>query len=147
MKPRKPLRKKSKDKVPKLKDKLWNLFARWVKERDGYVCQSSGLKVAGRNAQGGHLIPKSVGGVVLYFHPWNVWCQSGRENVWLGGNGAVFAERISKKLGFNITEYLEEIRKKTKSVQWESKDLLRLIEALENKEDYQKVHQEVYQYL
>ena len=130
--------------IPKLRKKLWSLFAAWVKNWDS-DCNSCGKRrLKGQDKQAGHIIPKSVGGVVLYHYPRNVYTQCSRCNNWLGGNGAVFAERVSKAIGFNITEHLEEIRRKTKKVQWNIKDLQRLIEALEKGEDYQEIHKQVY---
>jgi len=142
-------KKKDKRKGPtvvKLKKRLWKLFSAWARARDT-DCQSCYKKnLQGSDKQGGHIIPRSVGGVVLYFHPLNVWTQCSYDNNWLGGNGAIFAANISKKLGFNITEYLETIRRETKAVQWNVKDLQVLIECLENEGDYEKVHRDLYRY-
>lgn len=130
----------------KLKKKLWKLLTPKIKERDGYVCQSCGAKVEGANAQGGHLIAKSVCGVVLCYMWFNLFCQCYRCNINAGGNSAILNLRVSKKLGYNVAERLEKIRRETKNVQWNIQDLQQLIECLESGGNYEEVHARVYGY-
>lgn len=73
------------------------MFSAYVKKRDSGICFTCGVKCEGYNAHAGHFIPKSVGGIVLYFHPDNVKTQCARCNIWLGGNQYAFGERLGKK--------------------------------------------------
>ena len=130
-----------------LKDKLWPLLAAYVKKRDGGACGSCGRRVSGKNYHAGHLIPKSVCGVVLGFHPMNVHGQCGNCNIWAGGNGALFGKRISARYGRDVIAELEEIRKKTKNEQWDRRKLVVLIRTIqETPEQYEQVYRTVYNF-
>lgn len=118
--------------ISKLKKKLWIPFALQIKNRDKWRCQACGVKVRGKNAQAGHIIPKSICGPDLYFEPLNVWTSCYRCNIFLGGNVAILASNVSKKLGFNVIEKLEEIRKKSKNKQWDRKWLEERIDFYKN---------------
>lgn len=82
----KPLRKTSKAPISKLKAKLWKVFSEWVRKRDGGVCFICERKCEGSGYHAAHFIPKSVGGIVLYFHPDNVHGCCYHCNINLGGN-------------------------------------------------------------
>lgn len=94
---RTPLRKKSKTSISVLKRKLWKVFADYIKKRDGYKCFTCDAKVEKHNCHAGHFIPKSVGGIVLYFHPDNVHAQCMRCNIWLGGHQWEYGQRLGKE--------------------------------------------------
>lgn len=77
---------KEKPNIAKLKKKLWIVFAKYIKLRDKNICISCGVYCEGYNAHAGHFIPKSIGGLSLYFDEDNVNCQCMRCNINLGGN-------------------------------------------------------------
>ena len=85
---------KVKPRITTLKRKLWKVFADYVKKRDKYTCVTCGEVVGSYNCHAGHFIPKSVGGIVLYFHPDNVHAQCARCNIWLSGNQYLYGERL-----------------------------------------------------
>ena len=60
--------------------------------------------------QAGHYVPKSVGGLSLYFHEKNVHCQCFRCNINLGGNGAVYSYRILEVYGQEVFDEIHRIR-------------------------------------
>ena len=133
--------------IKQLKDKLWSLFAPYIKDRDRGICKACGRMVSGQNYHAGHLLPKSICGVVLAFHPYNVWGECGNCNIWASGNGALLNINVSKVVGYDVATYLQAIRLKTKDIQWERKHLETLIEVLTNNpEDYAFRHKQIYEY-
>lgn len=88
------MRRVSKQPISLLKRKLWAVFSAYIKKRDNYTCFTCGAKVESHNCHAGHFIPKSVGGVALYFHPGNVHVQCARCNIWLGGHQWEYGQRL-----------------------------------------------------
>lgn len=70
-----------KQKISTLKKKLWAVFSEYIRKRDEGVCFTCG----GNGSQAGHFIPKSIGGIELYFNERNVHAQCFRCNINLGG--------------------------------------------------------------
>ena len=90
--------KKKKEVSPaKLKRKLWKVFSQFIKQRDGENCFTCGVKCDGANAHCGHFIPKSVGGLALYFNEDNNHKQCARCNIWLGGNQYIYGQKLGEK--------------------------------------------------
>jgi hypothetical protein len=94
---RSPLKKVSKQKVSILKRKLWTQFALFIKRRDNNICFTCGRKSEGSGSHAGHFIPKSVGGLGLYFHEENVKAQCYNCNINLGGNQYIFGQKLGEK--------------------------------------------------
>lgn len=90
------LKRRSSTDIAVLKRNLWEIFAKYVKARDNYTCYTCGKKVWGYEANAGHFIPKSVGGIALYFHPDNVHCQCTYCNLTLSGNQYVYGKRLGE---------------------------------------------------
>lgn len=88
------LKKVSKAPVSKLKAKLWKVFSEYIRKRDKGICFTCGRKCEGSGYHAGHFIPKSVGGIVLYFHPENVNGQCAHCNIWLSGNQWEYGQRL-----------------------------------------------------
>jgi len=88
-----------KNNISQLKKKLWIIVSKYIKERDKFICFTSGKKVEGMNAHCGHMFPSGNCGALLRYHPLNLHCQSYNENINLGGNGAVYAINFVKKYG------------------------------------------------
>jgi hypothetical protein len=108
----------------RLKKILWKHFTLWIKQRDKYICFTCDRKCEpGWGAHGGHFIPKSIGGVELYFNEDNVHCQCARCNLSEQGNQYIYGERLGKK---KVKE-LQAIRLKTKNVVWSREDYLEKI--------------------
>ena len=88
------LRKNGKSPKSKLKKKLWALFSKFIKERDGYICFTCGRKGEGSGMHSGHFIPRSIGGLALYFHEENVHAQCYNCNINLGGNQYAYGQKL-----------------------------------------------------
>jgi len=91
------MRKKSKSEVSKLKRELWQVFSKYIKKRDKNICFTCGRKTEGHGSHSGHFIPKSVGGLALYFHEDNVHCQCYNCNINLSGNQYIYGEKLGKR--------------------------------------------------
>lgn len=122
------LRKKSKNKIPTLKRKLWEVFARYIKARDKNTCFTCDKVIVNpyeNNA--GHFIPKAAGGMALYFHEDNVHVQCSKCNCYLGGNQYIYGER----LGTLKASELQMLRFKIEK--WNEEDYLRKIDEYTQK--------------
>jgi len=91
------LKKKSKQKIPILKRKLWKVFSDYIKKRDKNICFTCGRKCEGSGAHAGHFIPKSVGGLALYFDEDNVHTQCFNCNINLGGNQYIYGIKLGEE--------------------------------------------------
>lgn len=91
------LRKVSKSPVSKLKAKLWKVFSAYIRGRDKGICFTCGIRAEGSGYHAGHFIPKSVGGIALYFHPENTRGQCYRCNIHLGGNQYEYSQRLGEE--------------------------------------------------
>lgn len=86
LKKKSPLKKKSKVKLSVLKRKLWKVFSEYIRKRDKGICFICGRVASGSAYHAGHFIPKSIGGLALYFHESNVHGSCYHCNINLGGN-------------------------------------------------------------
>ncbi len=110
------LKKQSKSKVSVLKRKLWAVFSLWIRQRDKNICFICGRTATGSGYHSGHFIPKSVGGLTLYFHEDNVHGCCYNCNINLGGN----LYEYGMKLGPEKVKELYAL--KQKSVKWTELD-------------------------
>jgi len=105
--------KKPKKKTEKqLKNILWAIVSKRIKERDKNICFTSDKYVEGSNSHCGHGTPSSVGGGRLRYHPKNLHCQSYHENVNLGGNGREYYKRQVDKYGQETIDKLDQLKNK-----------------------------------
>ena len=88
---------------------LWPIFSQFIRQRDKGVCFICGLKRPWKKMQAGHLIPKMIGGLGLYFNEQNVHCCCYRCNINLGGNGALYARKIKEVYGQECLDLLYEM--------------------------------------
>lgn len=89
------MRKQSKLPLSKLQRKLWVVVRELcgkIYPKNCYTCEAKNLK--GRNCQLGHMIPKSVCGVLLKYDIRQLRFQCYRCNVWGGGMGATFVKNM-----------------------------------------------------
>lgn len=128
--PRKPLKRTKRVKkfgqkdVPRLKRKLWSLFSKYVRDRDGERCVSCNTFVAN---QAGHFIGRRKASVL--FDPKNVHSQCAVCNLQLQGNAAGYALAIIDRYGVEELRRLE--RRSRVGHKWTAPDLQELIVALE----------------
>ncbi len=116
------MRKQGKQKVSILKRKLWQQFSKFIRSRDKNQCFTCGRKAEGSGIHAGHFIPKSVGGLALYFHEENCYAQCYNCNINLGGNQYIYGQ----KLGEEKVKQLYELKKLT--TKWSEEDYLSKIE-------------------
>lgn len=108
-----PLKRKQKPKltpISKLKKQLWEVIKLYIRERDNSTCFTSGVKVEGSNRHVGHLIPSSVGGVLLRYYPLNLHIQSYVENIHHSGNGAIYYRNAVAKYGQEKIDKMFELK-------------------------------------
>lgn len=79
-----------------LKKQLWKVFSEYVRKRDKGICFTCGRKVEGSGYHSGHFIPKSVGGLSLYFDESNVNGQCYNCNINLGGNQYAYGIKLGE---------------------------------------------------
>ncbi len=120
------IKKVSKSSISKLKAKLWKLFSLYIRQRDNYVCFTCGRKGEGSGMHAGHFVPKSIGGIALYFHEDNVHAQCYNCNINLSGNQYEYA----KRLGIEKAEELLSL--KNHITKWTESDYLEKISYYEN---------------
>lgn len=122
------LNKVSKNSISKLKKKLWKLFSEYIRKRDKGICFICG-RIASRSAyHAGHFIPKSIGGIELYFNEENVHGCCYHCNINLGGN----LYEYGMKLGKEKVDMLYKIKNTTIS-KWSEQDYLNKIEEYTKK--------------
>lgn len=80
-----------------LKKDLWKVFSSYIRQRDAGVCFTCGRQAEGSGYHAGHFVPKSVGGLALYFHEDNVHGQCYNCNINLGGNQFLYGKKLGKK--------------------------------------------------
>lgn len=101
---------KAKPTITKLKKKLWTLVAKRIKERDNFICFTSGVECHGANAHCGHGLPSSVCGARLRYHPKNLHCQSYYENIYASGNGVTYYQNQVKLYGQDAVDNLYKLK-------------------------------------
>ncbi len=92
---KKPIKKKT---ISQLKKKLWEVFSLYIRTRDKFTCFTCGRRGEGGGIHAGHFVPKSVGGVDLYFDEQNVHAQCYNCNINLGGNQYVYSQKLGPKV-------------------------------------------------
>ena len=118
--------------LAKMKKKLWKVFSPYIRTRDKGVCFTCGKAgLSGSGYHAGHCIPKGAGGLLLFFHEQNVHGQCFRCNINLGGNGAVYAQRIREVYGDEKMNEIYQLRGKI--AKWTVQDYEDLIEEYKQK--------------
>lgn len=108
------LKKKSNQSISKIQRDIWQECRRIIKARHGNLCYTCGRgPLEGSNYQIGHMWAKaSVGAYLKYdlriLRPQDYFC-----NINLGGNGAVFYERMLEEVGEEAMEALRADRNVT----------------------------------
>lgn len=101
------MRKKSKQKISTIQNKIWAECKRIIRKRYGSECYTCGKKeLSGSNWQTGHMIPKSTLGAYLKYDLRLLRPQCYSCNINYGGQGALFIERMRKIEG---NKYVDQI--------------------------------------
>lgn len=112
--------------IGKLKKKLWEVFSKYIRQRDNYTCVTCGQKGEGSGMHAGHYITKAVGGLGLYFHEQNVHAQCYRCNIHLSGNWTAYRAFMLRKYGEKVEKEL--MRMKEQVCKWTEYDYEQKIE-------------------
>lgn len=91
------MKRKRKHTINWYKKQLWKIFTIYIKNRDNWTCYTCGKQARGWGMSGGHFIPKSVGGLILYFHEDNVHAQCSYCNLQLEGNHYEYGLRLGQE--------------------------------------------------
>lgn len=106
----KPLARRSKSELAKLKDKLWELCKNITRARYGgtcYTCDKQGLE--GSNQQTGHYLTDSTCSTELRYDLNNLRIQCYRCNINLSGNWIEYERRLIRDHG---EEYVAELKRR-----------------------------------
>ena len=138
------INRESHDIIPTLKRKLWKLISKTVRERDNWTCITCG-KVARSEEDraffdGGHYKPEGLYKSVQ-FDLINVNAQCRGCNRYHHGRYGDYAEALIKKYGIEEFNALIERSRKTKT--WTEKELLTLIVAIGNPNNYTRIHNQL----
>lgn len=96
-KPKKRISKRKPKTIGQLKKELWKWFSKFIRLRDRNICFICGKYAEGSAYHAGHFIPKSVGGLLLYFHEDNVHGCCYHCNINLGGNLYEYGMKLGKE--------------------------------------------------
>jgi len=99
-----------KDTLSYWKKEFWTVFSKFIRTRDENTCFTCDKKGSGSGIHAGHFIPKSIGGLTLYFNEKNVHAQCYFCNINLGGNGAEYYRRMVKKYRKKTVDGLFKLR-------------------------------------
>ena len=88
------------------KKEFWKTFSLYIRTRDKFRCFTCGRLGGGSGLHAGHYVPRSVGGLSLYFHEQNVHAQCYHCNINLGGFGAMYHIKMIEKYGQEVVNEL-----------------------------------------
>lgn len=112
--------------VPRLRRKLWSLFSRYVRNRDGGVCFTCPEPNQNGN-QAGHFYSRRIPSIC--YDPKNVHAQCSYCNEYLHGAPGAYSQNIVERYG---KAELTRIRNRARTQhKWTAPDLQELIVALE----------------
>lgn len=109
-----------------LKKKLWKVFSAYIRKRDKGICFTCGKYAEGMAYHAGHFIPKSAGGLALYFHEDNVHGQCAGCNLFLQGNQYIYGQKLGKKKADELYKLKQSTEK------WSVQDYLDKIDYYSN---------------
>lgn len=121
--------------LKKLKDKLWELCKKIIREKyqdknGNWICFTCGKLITSKqDAHTGHFIPKSVCGAFLKYDLRNLRVQCIACNIWRGGNGAIFYRNMVETEG---QEYVNALFLDKQKIVKESDHILQLLTEYEN---------------
>jgi hypothetical protein len=113
-KPKKKLKKQSKQKISVIQRKLWKIIKQIVRKKDPNVCYTCGqTNLAGINHQSGHMWAKASLGAYMKYDLRLIRPQCFRCNINYGGLGAEFYARMLREIGQEEMEKLQKDRQVT----------------------------------
>lgn len=111
---RTPLKKKSKQKISTIQNKLWQLCKQITRKKYGNTCYTCGRgQLLGSNWQTGHMWAKASVGAYLKYDLRILRPQCSICNLFYGGQGAIFYAKMIREIGPEAMEKLEKDRQVT----------------------------------
>ena len=116
--------------IGQLKKLLWKKFSEYIRTRDKNICFICGKYANGSAYHAGHFIPKSVGGLILYFNEDNVHGCCYHCNINLGGNLYEYGKKLGEKkcnelyalkqqtVKWSVEDYQQKIAEYTKKLEF-----------------------------
>ena len=123
-KSRHPLKHKS---TRLLRKKLWDIFSRYIRLKEGGVCFTCGVKRSIKKMYAGHFVHKDC----LDFDERNIHVQCRACNLFRRGNLTIYAEKLEAKYGYGIIQELNRLGDQTR--QFKVKELEEMIKVYKNK--------------
>ncbi len=102
---RKPLSKKPKGQISKLKKKLDAVFSVYIRTRDKGQCYTCPKKDEIKKMQNGHFVPRQY--LAVRWDEVNCHCQCYACNMLYNGQPSAYAARLEKEYGVGTVEMLE----------------------------------------
>lgn len=131
------IKRKSKTKIAKAKEKLWKALKKVIDIRDGPNCISCGAAgLVGHNKHGGHFIPSSSCGGFLRYDLRNVHNQCATCNLFRNGAGAEYTLTLQKKYGKKFVEQI--VKDKNETIKLDLDYVERMTEYYQSLQDYKK---------
>lgn len=118
----KPLVRRGKSDLSKLKAKLWDLCRQLVKLRHPHVCYTCGktLTAGSNDFHTGHFISSSICSTALRYDLDNLRPQCASCNIWKSGNWLAFEEHLNRDMGATFTEDLKKRNYATKGLAYKT---------------------------
>lgn len=102
------MRKLKKKSYARLKKELDDVFSKYIRARDNYVCFTCGKQLTPQTSQAGHYISRTY--LSTRWHEKNVNCQCYGCNIARKGNMSEYAYNLVKKYSINILEDLQVLK-------------------------------------
>lgn len=94
------------------KKKVWQVFSKWIRQRDDWTCITCGKRMESRAMHAGHYISRRYNATL--FDPRNVHAQCMYCNMYQAGNIATYTLKLQEMYGEDIIKKLEKKSKEIK---------------------------------
>lgn len=101
-----------------LRGMLWNVFSRYIRNRDKGVCISCGARKTYEELQAGHYVPVGGSSVVLWFDEQNVNGECEPCNAWDSFHLVPMRVNLLRKYGDSAVIEIERIKGMKSTVKW-----------------------------
>ena len=112
-----------------LRGMLWNVFSKFIRQRDKGKCISCGKIKTYEQLQAGHYIPVGGSSVDFWFSEVNVNGECEPCNAWDSFHLIPMRSNLIKKYGRQIVESIERKKQQMLSVKWEESEYVQRIKV------------------